>query len=484
MSYGAETIKIHKNLRLDKRKGSTNWYARLTLANGKRVIKSTGTDSFEDAKEHAMRLYYETQARIANKLPASTRKFKAVAEHTIQRMQADEAAGVGKQAYRDYTQALRRWLIPYFGATDIAKVDLAGLTAFDQWRTKELGRVPAQSTINNHNAALNRVLNEAELRGWITKSLRPTLLNKGVETQSRGSYTVAEYTAIVAALRTWHTKTDKVHAKATRNVLRNYVLFLANTGIRHGTEALGLKWKNIEWHTGSDKEPYLRISVYGKTKGRQLIARDRVKDYLHRQSKLNPKLAYETFDALLAAKSDEYIWTTELGGVVNTHNLNAHFNALLDELGLKTGADGKPRTLYSLRHFYITLDLQRGMSTHKLSKQVGNSTTMIDKHYSKISPTANADEHSGRAWARGIDAQNAARNAADGAAQLTAPQAQAFAMLRNGTLTEDLLVATLGADSASYVPTEALKLAALMAKEDGKLSDAVLKQLLSAKKKT
>lgn len=267
MSYGAETIKIHKNLRLDKRKGSTNWYARLTLDNGKRVIKSTGTDSFEDAKEHAMRLYYETQARIANKLPASTRKFKAVAEHTIQRMQADEAAGVGKQAYRDYQQALRRWLIPYFGATDIAKVDLAGLTAFDQWRTKELGRVPAQSTINNHNAALNRVLDEAELRGWITKSLRPTLLNKGVETQSRGSYTVAEYTSIVAVLRTWHTKTDKVHAKATRNVLRNYVLFLANTGIRHGTEALGLKWKNIEWHTGSDKEPYLRISVYGKTKG-------------------------------------------------------------------------------------------------------------------------------------------------------------------------------------------------------------------------
>ena len=50
MSYGAETIKIHKNLRLDKRKGSTNWYARLTLDNGNRVIKSTGTDSFEDAK--------------------------------------------------------------------------------------------------------------------------------------------------------------------------------------------------------------------------------------------------------------------------------------------------------------------------------------------------------------------------------------------------------------------------------------------------
>ena len=31
MSYGVESIRIHKKLRLDKRAGSDNWYARLTL---------------------------------------------------------------------------------------------------------------------------------------------------------------------------------------------------------------------------------------------------------------------------------------------------------------------------------------------------------------------------------------------------------------------------------------------------------------------
>ena len=31
-----------------------------------------------------------------------------------------------------------------------------------------------------------------------------------------------------------------------------------------------------------------------------------------------------------------------------------------------------------------------------LAKQLGNSTTMIDKHYSKVSPRLNADLHSGR----------------------------------------------------------------------------------------
>jgi len=53
-------------------------------------------------------------------------------------------------------------------------------------------------------------------------------------------------------------------------------------------------------------------------------------------------------------------------------------------------------TLYSWRHFYATQDLERGVSTHVLSRQLGNSTEMIDRHYSKYSPLLNAEVHSGR----------------------------------------------------------------------------------------
>ena len=158
MSYGVESIQIHKKLRLDKRLGTDNWYARLTLPNGKRIVKSTKTSDLEDAREVALQLYYDIQARIKNKLPASTRKFKDVALHAIRRMENDIIEGVGKQAYKDYIQAINKWLIPYFAQTDIAKIDYAALKSFDVWRTEKSGKIPAQSTINNHNAALNRVL--------------------------------------------------------------------------------------------------------------------------------------------------------------------------------------------------------------------------------------------------------------------------------------------------------------------------------------
>jgi hypothetical protein len=90
---------VNKKLKLDKRRGSENWYARLTLDNGKRVVESTKTDDFEEAKERALQLYYDTKARIANKLPAQNRKFKHVADHTIRRMQDELNEGGGKQAY-------------------------------------------------------------------------------------------------------------------------------------------------------------------------------------------------------------------------------------------------------------------------------------------------------------------------------------------------------------------------------------------------
>jgi hypothetical protein len=63
------------------------------------------------------------------------------------------------------------------------KINLKALTEFNTWRDHKHGKRFSQSGINNHNAALNKVLDEAELNGWITKAMRPTLLNKRKESR-------------------------------------------------------------------------------------------------------------------------------------------------------------------------------------------------------------------------------------------------------------------------------------------------------------
>ena len=158
-------------------------------------------------------------------------------------------------------------------------------------RTKELEKLDSipisfkakQSTINTHNSALNRVFDEALLYGWITETIKPTLLNKGTKGESRGTFTLEEYEQITLAFRrAWWRKTDDKRMQHLRKVLREDVLILANTGIRHGTEALRLKWNSIELFTEKDEKPYYEFNVDGKRGKRKLIARDGVERFLRR----------------------------------------------------------------------------------------------------------------------------------------------------------------------------------------------------------
>ena len=98
MSYGIHTKHVRKKLNLDKWANSTNWYARLTLDNGKCIVRSIKSEDFEQAKELALELYYDTKARIEYKLPTRTRKVKHVAEFAVQRMKNELNDGYGKQA--------------------------------------------------------------------------------------------------------------------------------------------------------------------------------------------------------------------------------------------------------------------------------------------------------------------------------------------------------------------------------------------------
>jgi len=55
----------------------------------------------------------------------------------------------------------------------------------------------------------------------------------------------------------------------------------------------------------------------------------------------------------------------------------------------------KPRTLYSLRHFYATYQLYKGSNIHQLAIQMGTSVSMLEQHYSKLTPMLIANNIAG-----------------------------------------------------------------------------------------
>ncbi len=368
-----------------RRDRSSKWQCRYKLNDNKWRRKSTGQSDVGEAKRAATRIYYEGEYKQANKLPVDQRRFGSVADAASKQLQASLDDGTGKSVYRSYIFAIKNYLKPFFGAHTLDNLTPALLKEFDEWRLKKLGHEPKASTITTHNSAMNRVLDLAEQHGWMTTAVRPVLKNKGEKSQARPAFTYEEFDSLVRTiLPTWITQGRTSKSKMMRELLRDYILVLANTGIRHGTEAYNLKWRHIGWHI-KDGERYLLLRVDGKTGERSAIARRGTETFLRRLQLRFPEFQSLSFDELLARRIDEYVF--RLADGTRTTNLNQPFEVLMRESGLAVGVSSEtPRTLYSLRHMYATFMLMDGTAIHDLARQMGTSVQMIEQHYSKITP--------------------------------------------------------------------------------------------------
>jgi hypothetical protein len=92
------------------------------------------------------------------------------------------------------------------------------------------------------------------------------LVNKGEKSERRPDFTREEYATMIRKLPHWIKQGKAGKPTDMRYLMRDYVLILANTGMRHGTEALNLNWKHITLFEENDLQ-YLEMSVSGKTAG-------------------------------------------------------------------------------------------------------------------------------------------------------------------------------------------------------------------------
>lgn len=223
------------------------------------------------------------------------------------------------------------------------------------------------------------------------------LLITGEKGTRRDDFTLDEYKDLIVFMRTWIKQYEGKRQKSIqmRELLRDYVLILANTGIRHGTESYGLKWKHLSWHTQNGKKA-LMLSVDGKTKQRDVVARTNCVDYFKRIHSRCEDIRDLTFEELIAKGVDKYVFRLEDG--TNTKNLAQTFEILMRDSGLLIDRrSGNNRSLYSLRHTYATFAmLYEDINVFTLAKQMGTSVEMITKHYAHVTARMYADKLIGK----------------------------------------------------------------------------------------
>jgi len=349
------------------------------------VRKSTGTKDLGKAKKRAVDLLYEYRARHKTGMPIVTKRFSDVAAYCVAEMDRLTAEGAGKRSFRDYKIVIDQYLVPYFGSRSIANVKQTDLEDFAIWRAKLLGRDPSASTLSTHNSALNRIFDEAVSRGYVEKRQIPDLTNKGKKSERRLDFRIEEYRTFIRKLPAWIEAGRKGKSREMRHLLRDYILILANTGIRPGTETDSLMWRHVHLFTENGQQ-FLELRVDGKTGPRDLICRANTINFLKRIHERTKDIVHLSFDELLDAKIDKPVFRLPNGAV--TKNLRQTFKILMDDTGLLTcPSTGLNRTLYSFRHTYATFALLNdGMSIHTLAVQMGTSIQMIERHYSHLQP--------------------------------------------------------------------------------------------------
>ncbi len=166
----------------------------------------------------------------------------------------------------------------------------------------------------------------------------------------------------------------------------------ANTGLRPD-EASSLQFRDVSVvHDDSTHENILEIEVRGK-RGvgycKSMPAAVRVFERLKARNVARAQAALAAEDASAVPQAPAGKKRRKSANPRSPDPTDLLFprthrdllNAILDEEGLKTDRDGRPRTAYSLRHTYICLRLMEGADIYQIAKNCRTSVEMIEKYY-------------------------------------------------------------------------------------------------------
>ncbi len=375
-------------LTIFKRPQSSFWHCRFKLTNNKWHSASCGTEDLTQAKIQAITLYETVKIKIDAGLAIRNKTFKQIAEEEIQRMSRTALDKRTTRNYKDYFFILEKYLIPFFGKYTIDKITDEVVADFDAWRLAEMGKNAKAMTKKHHAMAFTRIVHIAKERGYIPYSkVIPQLNIQGAKSKPRPAFTEEELNSMFDYMPIWQKDVFHRHPGDVRVVCSAYVKFLVNTGIRHSTESMPLRWKHLQWHWIKNQR-YLRIWVDGKTGPRFLIAKTETIEVLEELMRWQ-MLRYRNLDEIINARLDRKIFVLQTGEM--PHLLENIFRHLMNKSGLLKDVSGQNRTLYSLRHTYATLALAKGVDIHTLAKQMGTSVVMIERHYSKLTPMLKAE---------------------------------------------------------------------------------------------
>lgn len=361
------------------------WQCSCTI-NGKQYRASTKKEGVREAEDVAEEWYLELKGMFKRGemvQPLREKTFAEVAEQFLREFSALTEGQRNPKYVKNHRRRVENYLVPFMGDKPISEITSGvvqdyRLHRIEQHKAKMAARkrdeieeetehqkakksTPARGTIHQEIVVIRQVLKTALRHRWIAALpdlSEPYRLN--LKVSHRAWFSPEEY-------RTLYTETKRC-AKNPPNPrfaweykqLHDLVLFLANTGLRPD-EAARLQFRDVSV-VDDDRsgETILVIECRGK------------RGYGPCKSTAG---AVRVFRRL--QKRNQPLPTDRIFPVLQTQL----FNKVLARLDLKYDREGRPRTLYSLRHTYISFRLLEGANVLQLAWNCRTSVDMIEKYY-------------------------------------------------------------------------------------------------------
>jgi integrase len=385
------------------------YQARIYVGDRKYIYKSLKTKDRAEAIKKGTRLFYEIEYKQREGLPVQQKSFNNIIDEYIalRQSQYDRSLAVKTNSssqqqtsihmLRQIKRVAKFWR-EYCGTMGVSNIDNTVLRDYVAWRKDYYHRMdekkkprnykinPADKTIEWETTLAKTLLKYAHEKGYRGNTQLPTYRFKAERAIVRPTFTVAEYWEIIKGMRKGIKDTKNKEWKYTKELLRDYVLILANSGMRVG-EANNLKDADVvEFKDELGRRNYM-FSVRGKTGKRIVIPRTSVVRYVERVRARNAvRLGEEKIRDVRSPKRkivDTEGWFFCMYDGNKLITLIDQFNALLAAIKLSENRDKEKYTLYSLRHFYAVMMLRRGIPVFDIARNMGTSVQIIEKYYGK-----------------------------------------------------------------------------------------------------
>jgi integrase len=347
-----------------RRDNSSRWQCATYLA-GKNRRVSTKEDSLGKAKDFAEDWYLQLRGKARNGEINDEKTFREAAVQFEREYQIITEGQRNPEYVEGHSTRLRLHLVPFFGDMGLSEITPGQIQEYRIHRheeaVKEYGKPPARSTMHQEIVVLRQTLKAAVRHRWLDRlpDLSEPYRASG-KISHRAWFSPEEYKKLYEATRRRARTPKNPRYKWESGQLHDYVLFMANTGLRPD-EASHLEYRDVKIvEDEGSKETILEIEVRGKRGvGYCKSTSGAVKPFQRLVERNKPQPTDPIFP--------------------KTHR--QLFNTILDEEGLKKDREGQPRTAYSLRHTYICLRLMEGADIYQIAKNCRTSVEMIEKYY-------------------------------------------------------------------------------------------------------